>query len=595
MIFIFNFFHLQFIFLLVLAAKTGSTKEENDIDFKLDAQTANLVSSLLKTSAERAAANAPIILNRDSQLFRQYQQQRLPRRAPRHNERSANLFREDVEIITPSPNDGRAGSTAYKPTTEAPSVIDNNNSENNINHVFEAVPLPSISIVDETNNNNAEEELVFEKPIASPMTAFEAVPVVKSQDEGVISLENQLLELNHGYEALKLPEPQHVSQLPPIDSDLISSPNEALGHPILNTYSLAGQFVRPKPNRPYPVGYQPEQPQNSESYHPHHPEPTSQPYFAENHYEQQQSSEHYVAESQPVPATKEHYHNYKPVLVKTSTPPKKEHYNNQPVVHSDLFYKAAPLVEHQTPAVVLYSETPSAPLVSSSEHYETPTPSSAHGQAHVVVAPGHGAVDSPSSVHHYSSLPVDDYSYNSQQQPEPVHPTVPIEPNIDYHTSAPSSEQQQYNTHYQVIPTPQSTTTTPKPPATKPYSPTPEVVYYNKPVNYKPAPEPNNIYEKPLHQTTKAPEVIYKEIKPYQHQQHFHPQDHHIEQNSFNPFGIFGSSSSPQNDQVGSSSYPRPSQSYDPKPSVIFKGKYILLFCILKIITILRFDFGNRL
>ena len=98
----------------MLAAKTGSTKEENDIDFKLDAQTANLVSSLLKTSAERAAANAPIILNRDSQLFRQYQQQRLPRRAPRHNERSANLFREDVEIITPSPNDGRAGSTAYK-------------------------------------------------------------------------------------------------------------------------------------------------------------------------------------------------------------------------------------------------------------------------------------------------------------------------------------------------------------------------------------------------------------------------------------------------------------------------------------------------
>ena len=367
----------------MLAAKTGSTKEEEDISFKLDAQTANLVSSLLKTSAERAQANAPIILNRDSQLFRQYQQQRLPRRAPRHNERSANLFREDVDIITPNPNDGRAGSVPYKPTTEAPSVIDNNNdSENNINHIFEAVPVPSI-IVEETNNNNNNAEKLFEKPIASPMTAFEAVPVVKSQDEGVISLENQLLELNHGYEALRLPEPQHVSQLPPFDSDLISSPNEALGHPILNTYSLAGQFVRPKHNNRYPVGYHPEheQPQSpSESYHHPHPEPiliskpTSQPYFAESqHYLQQQSgqpsAQHYnVAESPVLPTTKEHYHNYKPVLAKTSAPPEvsrlrvqeEEQYNNRPVVHSDLFYKAAPLVEHQTPAVVLYSENPTS-------------------------------------------------------------------------------------------------------------------------------------------------------------------------------------------------------------------------------------------
>ena len=32
-----------------------------------------------KISAERAAANAPIIINRDSQLFKNYQQQRLPR------------------------------------------------------------------------------------------------------------------------------------------------------------------------------------------------------------------------------------------------------------------------------------------------------------------------------------------------------------------------------------------------------------------------------------------------------------------------------------------------------------------------------------
>ena len=43
---------------------------------------------------------------------------------------------------------------------------------------------------------------------------IEAVPV-KSTDQQVHSLEDQLIELNH-YESLKLPEPQHVSQLPPI-------------------------------------------------------------------------------------------------------------------------------------------------------------------------------------------------------------------------------------------------------------------------------------------------------------------------------------------------------------------------------------------
>ena len=69
---------------MVVLVRFGDTKDEEDIAIKLDAQTASLVSSLLKTSAERAAANAPIILNRDSQLFKQYQQQRLPRRAPRY-------------------------------------------------------------------------------------------------------------------------------------------------------------------------------------------------------------------------------------------------------------------------------------------------------------------------------------------------------------------------------------------------------------------------------------------------------------------------------------------------------------------------------
>ena len=60
----------------MVVARFGETRLEDDIPIKLDAQTASLVSSLLKTSAERAAANAPIVLSRDSSLYKQYQQNR---------------------------------------------------------------------------------------------------------------------------------------------------------------------------------------------------------------------------------------------------------------------------------------------------------------------------------------------------------------------------------------------------------------------------------------------------------------------------------------------------------------------------------------
>ena len=78
------FFFLQIFLMLGLLSNAivgalDVSKSEDAI--KIDAQTATLVSSLLRNSAERALANAPIIINRDSQLFKNYQQQRIPRRA----------------------------------------------------------------------------------------------------------------------------------------------------------------------------------------------------------------------------------------------------------------------------------------------------------------------------------------------------------------------------------------------------------------------------------------------------------------------------------------------------------------------------------
>ena len=369
--------------------------------------------------------------------------------------------------------------------------------------------------------------------------AFEAVPV-KSQDQGVDSLEEQLVELNQ-YESLKLPaesgyllpEPQHVSQLPPIDSDLISSPNEALGHPILSSYSLTGQFVRPKANK-YPIyssttsapsssGYVNIEQQHDEIPNEHYFEAVPPKQQLQQHYEELPvvANAHYDAEPVPIPS---------------------EQYIQQPEVHSDLFYTTAPLHEHHSEPVVLsetHYEQPSSeiyelsekPVPPTTEYYEKPVPSTEYYENQVQSTP------EPSSEYYYKPAPPSEH-YN-------------------YPTPAPYNEQ--YNTIHHVVPTPKATSTTSKPPITKPFAPS-EVYYKPYPNTFKPEPEIIKYEKTP--KTTKAPNVIYKEIKPYK--QHHHK--------PFDPFGIFGSQ---EDDQYGSPSYTNPSEPYDPKPkpSVIFKGK----------------------
>ena len=47
----------------------------------------------------------------------------------------------------------------------------------------------------------------------------------------------------------ELPAPHHISKLPPIDSDLYTQPSDSLSHLNFDSYSLPGQFVRPRPNK----------------------------------------------------------------------------------------------------------------------------------------------------------------------------------------------------------------------------------------------------------------------------------------------------------------------------------------------------------
>lgn len=161
--------------------------KDKDTDVKLDADQASVVSSLLKDSAERAAANAPIILNRNSHLFKRYWLQRLPRRAPQIG---LSFFREDTRKTTPKPHISD-GSTEYKPSTVLPPL--------QYNDVDTPKPDPVVS------------------------------SVVESQDEPGPSLQQQLQDLDEGVEDLVVysaPEQHHVKQLPPLKSDLYSGPEQ---------------------------------------------------------------------------------------------------------------------------------------------------------------------------------------------------------------------------------------------------------------------------------------------------------------------------------------------------------------------------------
>ena len=462
---------------------------------------------------------------------------RLPRRAPRHN--SESIFREDTESITPSPSDGRAGSTEYKPTTSKPPTFEDD-------FLNDIEILPALEPLQE----------VFEKPKAAPLRTqvFDAVPLEPEPPlhHDIITPEEEehFIEFNK-YESLKLPQPQQISQLPPIDSDLISAPNEALGHPILNTYSLAGQFVRPRPNR-YRVHAKPAA-APLPSHLAHKETYSAVPVVSEEYAKPPEAPHIEVYNHKPVEPVQVYQKPVKPIevyneplavshapvvdLLSETTPHTTEVYSEltsttgahdaKPAPHSDLYLKAAPLKEHHSEPVLIneHYRIPSPAAIN--EHYQNPSPPSHHENYNDPI------------IKHYSS-PV------LETEPPTEYYYKPAPPNYEsynYQTSPPSNEQYT-NTIHHVAPAPVSTTTTPKPPSTKPYTP-PEVYYKPYPPNtFKPEPVKQ---PKTTTTTTKAPPVIYKEIKPYK------PEPLYI----------------PHEDQLGSPSYSKP----EPHPSVIFKGK----------------------
>ena len=115
-------------------------------------------------AAERAQRKlSPIVLNRNSEVFQSYLEQRRPSRSGEYPFLDT-LFREEVPVTTPAPEKFTGGATVYKASTPSSTSSDNTPIHNNI----------------ETNVYNYKIVKKAQKPITTPPLEIKPVDATKS-------------------------------------------------------------------------------------------------------------------------------------------------------------------------------------------------------------------------------------------------------------------------------------------------------------------------------------------------------------------------------------------------------------------------------
>ena len=103
--------------------RTGKNLESSTTYIKK----ANIVSLLKLMGAKRGEQKPiPIVLNRDSELFQSYLEQRRNPRSGEYPFQGA-IFRNELSITTPSPDKFEGGAVKYKPSTPSPPRVDPSN------------------------------------------------------------------------------------------------------------------------------------------------------------------------------------------------------------------------------------------------------------------------------------------------------------------------------------------------------------------------------------------------------------------------------------------------------------------------------------
>ena len=152
---------------------------------------ATIVSLLKSMAAKRAQQKQrPIVLNRNSELFQSYMEQRRPSRSGEYPFLEP-LFRAEVAVTTPSPDKFKGGATNYKPSTPSPPTDDGsayNNIETNIYNY---------KIIDENRQPISIPPLEVKKPHQTTSTIF------KGNSEQYVNSLNQEISTNEPSQTLQ--------------------------------------------------------------------------------------------------------------------------------------------------------------------------------------------------------------------------------------------------------------------------------------------------------------------------------------------------------------------------------------------------------
>ena len=236
-------------------------------------------------AAERAQKKqSPIVLNRNSEVFQSYLEQRRPSRSGEYPFLDT-LFREEVPVTTPSPEKFTGGATEYKASTPSPSSSKNipihNSIETNIYNykIVKKAPKPISIPTLEINPSNATKSSGFEESSTQYVDSFNNQSIsnipsntaggktkhytnhVKTQPLPFPTFENQF----YRYHAITtLPPPSTIiKEIENKFESPVHSPNEFVHQGTLITTS------RPKTQRPTQKYYmnlvteQPYQPQQN--------------------------------------------------------------------------------------------------------------------------------------------------------------------------------------------------------------------------------------------------------------------------------------------------------------------------------------------
>ena len=184
-------------------ARTGKNLESSTTYIKK----ANIVSLLKLMGAKRGEQKPiPIVLNRDSELFQSYLEQRRNPRSGEYPFQGA-IFRNELSITTPSPAKFEGGAVKYKPSTPSPPTVDQSHQVDEltnpntygykiINDINQDISLPNLGATKSKTTQDLRSESSLPQGDGKDAVSFKNKE--KKKGNSFPSFQNQFYKYNKG-------------------------------------------------------------------------------------------------------------------------------------------------------------------------------------------------------------------------------------------------------------------------------------------------------------------------------------------------------------------------------------------------------------